>query len=310
MKTNKRKTGMIIGIVCAVLAVAVLIGSMGSYTQRKTNAFDGSYLSYATTSSGLGGMFSNWGGGSVANALNVTGLEVGDRLEIANASVSLQTKMYDACTAAIKAKLKELEGRSDAYDEQNYQSGRQATIVARVPTKKLDAFLDSLGDNAVITSRTVSYSDVTDSFIDTESKKRALEAEQEALLELIGQANNVDEVMRVRQRLSEVHGELESYLKTLQNLQSQVEYSTVQIWVSEVDRISTPSQRFSALASSGFVGSVKNIGAGFRNFALWLIAAVPYLALLAIPATVGALLLRRAAKKRRANKETKAANQA
>jgi len=314
MKSTKKRTGMIIGIACAVLAVAVLIGSMGATAPSgvQTNNFSPSVRG--------GGLF-NWSTLTTRNTFDALGRDPeanGDavyttsdgRVNIGNASVSLQTKTYDACTAAIKAKLKELEGRCDAYDEQNYQSGRQATIIARVPGKKLDAFLDSLGASAAVVSKTVSFSDVTDTLIDTESKKKALEAERDALLKLIDQATNVDEVMRVQQRLSQVRGELEGYLKTLQSLKSQVEYSTVEIFVSEVDSISTPSQKFGDLAGTGFLSSIKRIGAGVRNFALWLIAAIPYLALLAVPAAVGALLLRRAAKRRRAKSQAKAAIQA
>jgi len=312
------KTGMIVGIVCAALAVAVLIGSMGVGSSDGIQNFDGSYLSYRT-SSGFGGALNNWASVAATNAFNVSGgnmggehdrYDYGDRIVVANAGVSLQTKMYDACAAAIKAKLAELGGRADAWDEENYQSGRQAAIVARVPGKKLDAFLDSLPEYATVMSQSKNFSDVTDTLIDTESKREALEAEKEALLKLFDQAGNVDEAMRVQQRLSQVRGDLESYLKTLQSLQSQVEYSTVQIWISEVDRISTPSQSFGDLAGSGFLNSIKRIGAGLRNFTLWLIAAIPYLVILAIPATVGVLLLRRSMKKRRANKQAKEAVQA
>ena len=320
MKTSKKKTGIIIGIVCAVLAVAVLVGAMGAAPAASSDnydSYDSSFLSYKTkTSSGLGGVFNNWSTISARNALDYsisdsleTELRRADRAEIANAGVSLQTKMYEACTAAIKAKLMELEGYFDAYDEDNYQSGRQAHIIARVPSKKLDAFLDSFPEYATVLSQSKNYADVTDTLIDTESKKKALEAERDALLELIKQANNVDEVMRVQQRLSDVRSDLESYLKKLQDLQNQIAYSTVEIYVSEVDRIQAPSQKFGDLAGTGFLTSIKRIGAGFRNFTLWLIAAIPYLVILAIPVTVGALLLRRTLKKRRQNKEAKAAVQ-
>jgi len=294
----KKKTGIIIGIVCSAVAVAVLIGSMGAGAPHSSG--DGYYYNDYSNGSFFQNFASNYNI-SLTNALGNSLHEHSgedDRAVIANAGISLQTKMYDACTAALKAKLKELEGYAEVYNEENYESGRQARILARVPSKKLDVFLDSLAENAVVIRKTSSFSDVTDTLIDTESKKKALETERDALLKLMDRADNIDEIIRVQNRLSDVRGDLESYLKKLQDLKSQMAYSSVEITISEVDRISTPSQKFGALASSGFLNSVKRIGAGFRNFALWMIAAVPYLVLLAVPVTVGAILLKRSHKKR------------
>jgi len=320
MKPTRKKTGLIIGGVCAAQAVGVLICSLGGGSVRVGNA--SAYSNYQASSNRLG-LFGNWFDGGIskvnhmdnASPTNFDGEYDADeyvdgenlRAVVANASVSLQTRTYDACTAALKAKLQALEGYADTYNEENYQSGRQAYIVARVPSKKLDAFVDSLAEHAVVLSKNVSFSDVTKDLIDTESKKLALEAERDALLQLMEKTDYVDGIIQVQQRLSVVRSDLESYLKQLQELKNQTEYSTISISLSEVDRISAPSQKFGAQAGSGFLNSIKRIGAGFRNFALWLIAAVPYLALLAVPAIVAAVLLKRAGKKRAAKKAQKRA---
>jgi hypothetical protein len=180
-------------------------------------------------------------------------------------------------------------------------------VVARVPSQKLDAFLNSLEENGTVISRSVNTADVTDEMIETGSRKEALLAEEKALLAILEKAVTVEDIIRVQDRLSNVRAELQAYSQKLQGLQNQVAYSTVRIDVSEVNRITAPTQKFRALASSGFLGSLREIGQGLRNFALWFIGAIPYLVTLALPAALLAIVIRRVRKNRRAKKAARIA---
>ncbi|MDR2687411.1 MAG: DUF4349 domain-containing protein, partial [Oscillospiraceae bacterium] len=190
----------------------------------------------------------------------------------------------------------------NSFDESNYDSDRYASIVARVPSEKLGAFLDTLEKNGTVMSRSRDRADVTDEMIETGSRKQALQAEEKALLAILEKAQNVEDIIRVQDRLSNVRAELQAYSQKLQSLQNQVSYSTVNIDVREVNRITKPTQKFGALASSGFLGSLREIGQGLRNFALWFIGAIPYLVMLALPAALLVIVLRRVRRNRRAKK--------
>ena len=132
----------------------------------------------------------------------------------------------------------------------------------------------------------------------TGSRKKALEAEESALLEILEKAQTIDEIIRVQDRISNVRAELESYVQRLQRLNNQVNYSTVYMSVSEVERIVTPTLSFKALAGSGFMRSLKNVGSGLRGFFIWLISSLPYFALAAIIGIPALLLLKRHTRKR------------
>jgi len=225
------------------------------------------------------------------------------RFVIATASITIQTKTYDAFSAALRAQLKALGGYTNSFDEWNYDSDRHASVVARVPSQKLDAFLDSLEANGTVISRSVNTADVTDEMIETGSRKEALMNEEAALLDILKKAQTVEDIITVQDRLSWVRSDLQSYSQKLQSLQNRVNYSTVNIDVQEVNRITTPTQKFGALASSGFLGSLRDIGRGLRNFALGFIGAVPYLVMLALPAFFLVWFIR----SRRRNKKAKKA---
>jgi len=298
--------------IAAILACAVLLaaGVLAGCAARKEApmAYDGSML-YEETAVHHDKLF-DFGNLSASNHMEMAedqtvaggGAQDG-RAVIATANISIQTKTYDAFSAALKAELKTMGGYTNAFDEWNYDSNRHASVTARVPSQKLDAFLDSLEENGTVISRSINTADVTDEMIETGSRKQALQAEEAALLTILEKAQTVEDIIRVQDRLSNVRSELESYLQKLQSLQNQVAYSTVNIDVQEVNRITTPTQKFGALASSGFLASLRNIGSGLRNFALWFIGAIPWLVLLAIPTVLVIWFIRR----RRRNKNAKKA---
>lgn len=287
------------GIACAALAVILLLG--GCAASRKDAAPGAVYLS----SSMSGGGYNNFGNlshSNVADYSDAMGYVTDERFVAAQAQVSIQTKTYNDFNTAMKSGLKEFEGYIEAYDEQNYSYGREANILVRMPGAKLDAFLDSLEANGSVLSRSVSITDYTDELIESGSKKKALEAEETALLAILEKADTVQDIITVQDRISKVRSELESYMQKIQSLHSKVDYSTVRLYVAEVERISAPSQRFGSQAGAGFLASLKRIGTGFRDFALWFIGAIPYLALLAVPAVIAAILLRRFGKRKKAKK--------
>jgi len=292
------KKRSIIMLACAMLAVFVLlagcIGSNSDYepdysappgdtpagdSPRDEQLYDGLFAQ---------NMARVTGGGSAEP----------ERYVVAKAKLDLQTKQYDELNKDINAKLKELNGYIENKSEHNYDSGRYQSLVVRVPSGKLDAFLNGLEKNATVTQMDVSYTDVTDEMIETGSRKKALEAEEKALLDILKKAQSIDEIITVQDRLSKIKSELESYILKLQKLKNQVNYSTVNMDIREVERIVTPTQSFSALAGSGFMNSLKNVGAGLRDFAIWFIGAIPYFVLIAVIAVPVVIAVKKLRKRR------------
>jgi len=225
------------------------------------------------------------------------------RYVIAQARIYLQTKQYENFNKDVLAKLKEVEGYVENRTEENVDSGKLGNFIFKVPTDKLDEFSEWINKNATVISSDISKTDVTDEFIETGSRKKALEAEEKALLAILEKAETIDDIIKVQDRISNVRSELESYALKVQRLNNQIAYSTIYINLREVDRIATPSQSFSSLAGSGFMASVGNIGAGLRNLAIWFVGISPYLIITVIILVPAFLLIRRHIKRRKAKKD-------
>jgi len=327
----KTKSGRILSILaCVALATLLLMGILASCAAKAEIAApnDSSYLSYRAEHTepahyydgdSYDGYYGNValqnmidyslssekelaGGGAAPTSWTTTRGDAADRYVITTADFTIQTKTYDAFAAALKADLRTMGGYTNSFDEWNYDSGRRASVVARVPSQQLEAFLDNLRKNGTVVNESQRNSDVTDEMIETGSRKEALKNEETALLDILEKAKNVEEIIIVQDRLSRVRADLQAYSQKLQSLQNQVSYSTVNIDVREVDRITTPTQKFSTLASTGFLASLREIGSGLRDFALWFISAIPYLVLLAIPTVIIVIIVRRVRRNKKAKK--------
>ena len=224
------------------------------------------------------------------------------RYVIAQARIHLQTKQYENFNKNVTAKMKALEGYIENKSEENYDSGKLGNFTLRIPSEKLEEFTEWVEKNATVISNEISKADVTNEFIETGSRKKSLEAEETALLAILEKAQTIDDIIKVQDRISNVRSELESYTLKLQRLNNQVEYSTVYINAQEVDRITTPSQSFSSLAGSDFMASARNIGAGLRNFAIWVIGISPYLMIFAIVLVPAGIIIKRKMKRRKAKR--------
>ncbi len=119
----------------------------------------------------------------------------------------------------------------------DYSSSRSASYTLRIPSDKLDEFIDVVETLGNVTYKNESVDDVTLRYVDVDSHKKALETEQERLLALLEKAENVEDIITIENRLSDVRYELENYEIQIRLLDNQIDYSTVYVDISEVSRV-------------------------------------------------------------------------
>jgi hypothetical protein len=108
-----------------------------------------------------------------------------------------------------------------------------ATLVLRVPAKKLRQALTDIAELGVVEHRSLNAQDVSAEYVDMESRIRALETTQKQLLELMGKARTVDEALHVRQALDGVTSELEVLKGRMRQLDNLIAYSTITVTLME-----------------------------------------------------------------------------
>ena len=210
---------------------------------------------------------------------------------IRTVNMSVETKNLDGLLADIQDRVAQLGGYI-----QDYTIGKESHysyVTARVPVDKLDSFVDEVGEQANIVNLSESTEDVTLQYVDMESRKKALQTEQERLLELMEQAENVSDIIEIESRLSDVRYELESMESQLRTFDNQIDYSTIYIDITETETI-TPTEELSAFEKmgAGFMNSLYEVGAGLKNFAINFVICLPFIVLWVIIILIFVLVVR------------------
>ncbi|CDC50048.1 putative uncharacterized protein [Clostridium sp. CAG:58] len=137
---------------------------------------------------------------------------------------------------------------------------RHASITARIPADQLDSFLQVVEDQANVTERSETATDVTLQYSDLESRKKTLTTEQERIWALLEKADTLEAVIALEERLSEIRYQLESMESQLKLYDNQVDYSTVSIHISEV-AVYTPtgSQSVGTRIQDGFKRNLTSV---------------------------------------------------
>ena len=154
-----------------------------------------------------------------------------------------------------------------------------ADYVIRIPVGNLDGFVDDIDNSANITSQNSNVNDVTLNYVDMQSRKEAIKTEQTRLLELMENAESIEDIITIEGRLTEVRYELESTESKLRVLDNQIDYSTIHLSVRQVNRytrVETPKSVGERIAE-GFMDSLEDVIHGIREFGIWLVIHLPYL---------------------------------
>lgn len=238
--------------------------------------------------------------------------ETTDRKLIKNVNLEVETETFDELLDTVEAKTKNCGGyieSSYTYNGSSYygRSDRNANLTIRIPAEKLDEFLSSVAEVSNIISRNDSVTDVTLQYVDLESHKNALLAEQERLLELMEQAESIEDIVTLEDRLAQVRYQIESMESQLRTYDNQVSYSTVYLGIDEVTKL-TPvkEQSLGEKIATGFMDSLYGVGHGLLNFAVGLIIRLPYLVVWGIIIVVVVLIIRAIKKSRKKRKQKKA----
>lgn len=187
--------------------------------------------------------------------------------------------------------------------------GRTAQFTLRVPRahySDLTAALDTVGNVTYLTS---DAENITAQYSDVEAQVKSYDTQEQRLLEIMAQADTVEDMITLEGRLSDVRMERERLETQLQNWDRQVDYSTVTISLTEVQELTPepPEQEPSYLQQLGstFMDSVRWMGQAAKLGLKLLVAVIPVL--LPIGAVILiVVLICRAASKRKRNKQAEA----
>lgn len=207
-----------------------------------------------------------------------------NRKLIKTVSMSAETREFDKFIANVTDKIDSLGGYAESMEvsgnSYDSHSERNAFIVARIPAVKLDLFVSDVADHSNITSKNESAEDVTLQYADVEAHKESLKIEQQRLNQLLEQADTLENIIELENRLTQVRYEIESYESRLRTMNNQVVYSTVNLNVREVKEY-TPEpveeKSFGQRLAEGFIDSCEEAWETIQDFIIGFVSFLPML---------------------------------
>lgn len=311
-KYQFRPAGKLLAMAALALA-AMLLVSCGSNaaSNTQTNQLFSQTAGEATgAAKDAGGEDTLYAPGSTAEA--ATPIEGGatqgnflpqdDRKVVLTADLSIETLEFDATCNSIRELVEKSNGYFSSSNTSASISGyaRDASFTVKIPAENYSDFLDQLKGKATIVQLSENAEDITAEYVDVEARLTALQTQEARLLELMAQAETVEDLIAIQDKLASVQYEIEHYTATQRTYDKLIAYSTLYISVQEVKEI-TPAEPDSywSRVKIAFAESWNGTVAFVQGFGIFIIFALPVI-ILGITITLVVIF---ATKKRRRKKQ-------
>ncbi|MBO5656930.1 MAG: DUF4349 domain-containing protein [Agathobacter sp.] len=215
-----------------------------------------------------------------------------ERKIVYTVTTELQTKNFDAAMESLQKGIQTNKGFIQSQKETNDSginskySRRTVTMVVRIPSANLNDFLSGLkNDNMHTLSLSKDSQDLTSAYYDKEIRIESLKIQEERLLDMLSKATDLNTMLSLEDRLTDVRYEIESLTKELNLIDSNVAYSTVTIYMSEVveyNELAEEPATFGERFAEAIKESWQSFFEGAQDFAIWFIYTIPTLLVLAV----------------------------
>ena len=155
---------------------------------------------------------------------------------------TIETKEFDTFVQELGGLVSTAKGYVEQSEvsqnepQSHAQGKRYASYTLRIPADGLEAFKQELQEKGTITRQSERVEDVTLNYVDVESHITALKTEQESLLKMLEQADTIETILAIQNQLTQVRYQLESYESQKRTYDNDINYSTVYVYVQEVER--------------------------------------------------------------------------
>ena len=158
--------------------------------------------------------------------------------------IEMQTKDFLATSDKLNDLISKYKGyieSSDVYfNDYVYGAGlKYSSYSIRVPKENLDLFVNDVVLIGNIISKNRSKQDITAQYKDSESRLKVVETKEKRLLALLDKAEKIEDIIALENQLSDVIYQKENLTQQLLNMDDKVDYSTVNLELIEVAKLSS-----------------------------------------------------------------------
>ena len=208
--------------------------------------------------------------------------------KIRNGSLDIEIENFDDTLKVVQSMVESNGGYIEDYNSYIYFEDTERGLHlkaggfrARVDKNQYNEVLEYLRTVGKVSYENEYVYDITSQYVDIEARLKAKKTEEERLLNLMNDADTVQDIIVIEARVAEVRGIIENYEMQIKGWDRDVEYSTIYVSLTEKNPtgITSIDAGFSGRIQAGFVKSINFAISGFQS-------VVVFLALVSVPALV------------------------
>ncbi len=171
-----------------------------------------------------------------------------DRHLIKTATVTVETDDVGLTVQRAIALAKEKGGYVFSLSEQISPTGQHSAMLEiRVPSDAFEETLLAIERLGKIRNKSVRAEDVTEEFLDIQSRLKALRESEKRILKMLSEAEDLDTVFKLENELAVRRSEIERLEGRLRYLQERTTFSSINLTITEFRVVATPPETWAAI---------------------------------------------------------------
>ena len=217
-----------------------------------------------------------------------TDIEVPSQMVIYQADLQLRVKKFEQTLQSIEDHVVKYGGYiAESTISKDGVEQVSGSITVRIPQQSFQAFLrDAEGQAAEVLQRRITGTDVTEEYVDLDSRLKSKKVVEERLITFMETAEKTEDLLKISADLAAVQEEIETILGRMKFLENQTSLSTVRISLYE-NKVIVPNLEDRDLntwdkTKKQFMKSTNMLLAGLSGLVVFLLGNFPILIILTV----------------------------
>lgn len=159
--------------------------------------------------------------------------EITDQMMVRSGWARYEVRDVDDAVQQITDLVEDYGATMEESSVQEYEGRKTAAFVFRVASEEFDGFMGDLADLEGGVSIETTAEDVAEEAIDLEARLEVSRAQEQRLVEMLDQADTVEEMLLIEEELRRVRSEIESMQGRLDYLRDRASFARVHVNVSQ-----------------------------------------------------------------------------
>ena len=265
-------------LISIIMAISIILAACGGSSQNMPAPSSSAPVSEEMRAD------NSMSGSAESPAEMVKNPEEGRKI-IVTYNLTLDTKEYNESINKINELLRGNSGYTQSLNESAYGT-RYVTMVLKVPKDNAEDFVNGLANTESINiiDRSIDSSDVTSQYTDNELRLKTQREKLERLYALQRDQKDLETLLKLEAEISDTIYEIEKIELDLKNLDSKIDYSTINLTLREISTSTSTTTKLSFIdrISAAIGDSIYNFTYFFENLIIAAIFLFPYIVLLVL----------------------------